>query len=166
MRPLFAATVIVAGTALSGCASTPDPLVGTYPGPEPTAAEKADIGSAVRWGGRLLAVQPQRDRTCFEVLSRPLNDIARPVESNAKPGRRFLACRDGFADPASYPADADVTVVGEISGFETRPIGDYDYRYPVIRLGNVHVWPERQTVDPDPLPPPRWWYDPYWRYYR
>ncbi len=102
--------------------------------------------------------------TCFEILARELDDVARPVESSTRPGRRFLACRDGFADPASYPADSDITVVGEITDFETRPIGDYDYRYPVLRLDAAHVWPERRTVDPSPLPPPRWWYDPYWRY--
>ena len=164
MRRLRAITALVLGAALSGCASTPDELRGDYTGPEPAKATDEDIGINVRWGGRLLEVQPRRERTCFEILARELDDIARPLESSSPPGRRFLACRDGFDDPASYPADSDITVVGEINGFETRPIGDYDYRYPVIRPEAVHVWPERRTVDPSPLPPPRWWYDPYWRY--
>lgn len=164
MRRLRAMTALVLGAALSGCASTPDELRGGYTGPEPAEATDDDIGTAVRWGGRLLAVQPQRDRTCFEILARQLDDAARPIESSSRPGRRFLACRDGFDDPAAWPADSDITVVGEISGFETRPIGDYDYRYPVLRLDAAHLWPERRTVDPSPMPPPRWWYDPYWRY--
>jgi outer membrane lipoprotein len=165
MRSAHTLAVVILGAALTGCASTPEALRGGYNGPAPAEAGEEDIGAAVRWGGRLLEVQPQRDRTCFEILARELDDIARPVESSTRPGRRFLACRDGFADPASYPADSDITVVGEISGFETRPIGEYDYRYPVLSLEAAHVWPERRTVDPSPLPPPRWWYDPYWYYY-
>lgn len=165
MRRLRAITALVLSAALSGCAGTPEELRGGYGGPAPAGATEDDIGTAVRWGGRLLEVQPQRDRTCFEILSRELNDVARPAESSTRSGRRFLACRDGFADPASWPADSDITVVGEISGFETRPIGEYDYRYPVLRLDAAHIWPERRTVDPAPMPPPRWWYDPYWHYF-
>lgn len=166
MRSLHAITVLVLGTALVGCASTPEELRGGYTGPAPARASEEDIGTAVRWGGRLLEVQPQRDRTCFEILARELDDVARPVANGTQPGRRFLACRDGFDDPAAWPADSDITVVGDISGFETRPIGAYDYRYPVLKLDAAHLWPEPQTVDPRPLPPPRWWYDPYWHYYR
>lgn len=166
MRKLCAITTLVLGTALAGCASTPDELRGDYTGPAPAQASEEDLGTAVRWGGRLLEVQPQRDRTCFEILARELDARARPVEKRAQPGRRFLACREGFDDPASWPADSDITVIGGISAFETRPIGEYEYRYPVLQLNAAHLWPERQTVDPSPLPAPRWWYDPYWRYYR
>ena len=165
MRPLRTLTALVLGAALAGCASTPDELRGGYTGPAPAAATGDDVGTAVRWGGRLLEVQPGRDRTCFEILSRELDDIARPDENGTRSGRRFLACRAGFADPAAWPAGSDITVVGEISGFETRPIGEYDYRYPVVQLGAAHVWPERRTADRTAPPARRWYYNPYWRYY-
>lgn len=158
--------LLAAALALGACAGIPDKLAGDYPGPHPDAAGPDDVGSEVRWGGRLLGVTPEAERSCFEILSRPLTDSARPGREDGRPGRRFLACRSGFADPAAYPADADITVVGTLSGFETRAIGEYDYRYPVVRLGAAHVWPERRELDPDPLPPPRWWYhDRYWRGY-
>ncbi len=148
--------------ALAGCAAMPDELAGDYGGPAPSGATDADIGAPVRWGGRLLAVIPQAERSCFEILSRPLTEIARPVAEGRRSGRRFLACRAEFADPAAYPVDGEVTVVGELTGFETRPVGEYDYRYPVVRLDAIHAWPERRELDPDPLAPPSWWY--YHRY--
>lgn len=160
-------TILLAALALllAGCASTPESLRGGFTDLQPANAGQADIGDRVRWGGRLLEVRPRSDRTCFEILSRGLDDIARPVDSSNRPGRRFLACRDGFDDPAAYPEDADITVIGELTGFEVRTIGEYDYRYPVLRLEAAHVWPQRRVADPAPMPPPRWWYDPYWRYY-
>lgn len=163
------ALIFTAALALGACASIPEDLAGDYPGPAPDAASPEDVGSDVRWGGRLLGITPEADRSCFEILSRPLTDYARPVREDTQWGRRFLACRSGFVDPAAYPVDSDITVVGTISGFETRPVGEYDYRYPVVRLRAAHVWPKRSELDPDPLPPPRWWYDdrywygyPYW----
>ena len=129
--------LLVAAALLGGCASTPEGLRGEYPGPSsPARAEPEDIGTEVRWGGRLLAVEPQRGRTCFEILSRELNDIARPRTDDGRgPGYRFLACRKGFIDPAGFEDDADITVAGRLTGFETRSIGEYDYRFPVVEYG-------------------------------
>lgn len=143
---------------LAGCASTPEALQGTFRALDPAAAAEGDIGSNVRWGGTLLEVRPEKQRTCFEILSRPLSDTGRP-RADASSGRRFIACRDGFVDPAAFPAERLVTVAGELTGFHTRPIGDYDYRFPVVTARAIHLWPE--PVQRDPYPPP-WWYDPYY----
>lgn len=153
--------------AAGGCASTPDPLRGEF---EPLAAADAgedDIGTEVRWGGRLLGVTPERERTCFEILAKPLNRIARPHGDDPS-SRRFLACRDGFVEPAGFPEDRLITVVGELSGFETRPVGDYDYRYPVVAVRGIYLWSE--PVEPayyDPYPYPYYhpfgYHDPFFR---
>ena len=156
---------LLGAALLGGCASMPEGLRGDYPGPAtPVRAEPEDIGTAVRWGGRLLEVQPQQERTCFEILSRPLNDVGRPIDKGVGAGHRFLACRRGFVDPAGYSKNADITVVGRLADFETRSIGDYEYRYPVVRFDAAHIWEPRPELDRRPVYPPPWWYDPYWRF--
>lgn len=150
----------VAGGAvlLGGCASTPESLQGEFSSLEPTTATTADTGERVRWGGRLLEVRPEREQTCFEILSQPLGSNARP-DTSAGAGRRFLACRDGFADPAAYPAERSVTVTGVLSGFTTRAIGEYEYRFPRVEAESIHLWPEPRQYESYPMP---WWHDPYY----
>lgn len=142
---------IVAGVlALAGCASAPEPLRGEFTDIEPASADTRDVDEPVRWGGQLLAIHPMRDRTCFEVLSRSLDRGAKPLRQSA-PGRRFLACQPEFIDPAAWIRDRLITVTGTLSGFETRPIGEHDYEFPVIELDHFHVWteyPEYLLYDP------------------
>lgn len=154
------ATVLLAAL-LGACASTPEALRGTFRPLDPAAATEGDIGAAVRWGGTLLEVRPEQQRTCFEILSRPLSDTGRP-DADAAPERRFLACREGFSDPAAFPAERLVTVAGDLTEFRTRPIGEYDYRFPVVAARAIHLWPE--PVEREAYPPPPWWYDPYYPY--
>jgi outer membrane lipoprotein len=63
---------------------------------------------------------------------------ARPVA--ALP--RFHRCVFGFYDPAVYAADRDLTVVGRLVPPVKREIGEYRYRYPVVRADAVYLWPE------------------------
>lgn len=158
------AVLATVALTLGGCASTPETLQGEFADLAPADAGESDIGATVRWGGQLLAVEPEPERTCFEVLSRPLNKAARPQNETPGTGRRFLACSDGFIDPAAYPADRDVTLVGELTGFETRAIGGYDYDYPVLALDTVHIWAKRPELDAGAYPH-GWWYGPYPRTY-
>lgn len=159
-RPASAHIALLAVLATS-CASTPPDLRGDFPGPAAAAAGEGDLGGRVRWGGRLLQVRPEAEHTCFEILALELDDHARPDTGDA-PGRRFLACRDGFVDPAAYPAQRLVTVTGTLEEFVTRPIGAYDYRYPVVRIETIHLWP--RPVQPRRYP--YWRYDPWHPYYR
>lgn len=156
----LACTALLAALA-GACASTPPALRGDYPGPAPAAADDADRGARVRWGGRVLEVHPEAERTCLEILSLPLDGRARP-DVGAAPGRRFLACRDGFVEPAAFPRERHVTVTGTLERFVTRAIGGYDYRYPVVRADVLHLWP--RPLEPRPYPP--WAYDPWHPHFR
>lgn len=159
------ALVLTLTALLGGCASTPEALQGEFSALDPATATAADRGTHVRWGGRLLEVRPERDRTCFEILSLPLDDATARPDDDVTPGRRFVACRDGFSDPAAYPEQRLVTVTGTLADFTTRTIGQYDYRYPQVDVRNIHLWPElrrRPDYDRDLMP---WWYDPYPRRY-
>ncbi len=124
MRPSTIAAAFLLTTLTTGCAGPPKALEGEFSALRPEVATESDIGTHVRWGGRLVTVEPERERTCFEILSLPLGSNARP-DGDATPGRRFLACRDGFADPAAYPRERLVTITGELTDFTTREIGEY-----------------------------------------
>ena len=154
--------VILALTAvLAGCAGTPEQLRGDFPPLAPADADTDDIGTEVRWGGRVLSVTPQQDRTCLEILSLRLDRESRPLE-NGDTGRRFLACQQGFLDPAGFPDGRLVTVVGPLTGFETRPVGDYDYRFARLEADTIYLWAQRAPqLYYAPYPG---YYDPFWRH--
>ncbi|HSX62043.1 MAG TPA: Slp family lipoprotein [Tahibacter sp.] len=140
--------------ALAGCATAPKPLQGEFAAAAPDAV--AD-GQKVRWGGEIIRVDNAADRSCFEVLARPLDGSARPLRRDRSDGR-FLACRSGFYDPAVFEPGREITVTGTIAGSELRKVGDYDYRYTRVAADVIYLWNEREAL----AYPSPWFYDPFW----
>jgi outer membrane lipoprotein len=156
--------------ALGGCASNlPEPIR------EPPADDLAlqtvrqdpgkYLGRRVRWGGTIAGVDNRADQTCLEVVGRRLLSSGKPIVQGRSEGR-FLACMNRFLDPLVYSSGRLVTVAGAVAAVETRAVGAYPYRYPVVQARNLHLWepaPERPRYEPDPF-----WYDPFWPwpYYR
>jgi outer membrane lipoprotein len=142
---------LAAACLLAACA-TPAPLKGAYSPITPQEAAATDAtGAMVRWGGRIVSVDPQAQRTCFEMISLDLLDSGRPRSSGDRTGGRFIACRAGFYDPALFERNREVTFTGRVEGYETRKIGEYDYRFPKVDASVVYLWPERQRVERDPM---------------
>ena len=146
---------------LTACASQPQPLEGSFNEitPEQTVSSDA-TGSLVRWGGRIIAVEPRPNRTCFEMMSTRLSDHGRPYWAANDVGSRFIACREGFYDPAIFERNREVTFTGRIDGYEIRNIGGFDYRFPRVAADVVYLWPERElvaTTRPAPWPWWGWW---------
>ena len=138
LLPLIAALLLV------GCATVPEPLKGDYPDVRVSEARDGrGIEQTLRWGGDIISVEPQRDRTCFEVLQRPLDRSARP-RTDAEPSGRFLACRQGFYDPAVFERGREITVIGQLNRLVDREIGDYIYTFPELDTRVVYLWPERR----------------------
>jgi outer membrane lipoprotein len=53
-------------------------------------------------------------------------------------------------------------VLGRIDGFETRKIGQYDYRQPRVAADVIYLWPKAREVDaryPVGRPWPWWGWD-------
>ena len=153
--------IALAALALAGCATVPAPLQGQYTRVSPRDAIASEQrGVPVRWGGRIVSTEPLADRTCFEIVSTGLVATGRPRWAADDTGGRFIACRAGFYDPAIFQADREVTVTGVIDGYESRRIGEYDYRFPRLAADVVYLWPVRERVDVihDPFPGPWWWY--------
>jgi len=147
---------------LAACASQPRPLQGSYSEVTPHAMMQSDgSGTPVRWGGRIVQVEPRADETCFEMISTRLTATGRPYWASDDTNGRFIACRTGFYDPAVFEVNREVTFTGSISGYETRRIGEYDYRFPRIAADVVYLWPKRDTVNvitrPEPWPWWGWW---------
>ena len=83
----------VATLALSACATAPKPLQGQFSlvSPRDSVATQ-QVGTPVRWGGRIIETKPGQGETCFQIISRPLNGSGRPntTSSDASDGR-FIA---------------------------------------------------------------------------
>jgi outer membrane lipoprotein len=148
MKPFVTLTSLACLAALlAGCATTPAPLQGTYSAVLPAeAATRGTAGDRVRWGGQVVGVHNDASQSCFEVVGKPLGMDGRPLVRDRSEGR-FIACRGGFYDPAVFTAGREVTVGGTLTGFETRRIDQYDYRYPRVAADVVYLWPARHDVD-------------------
>jgi outer membrane lipoprotein len=58
-----------------------------------------------------------------------------------------------------FQAGREITVVGRIEGFETRKVGEFDYRYARVTADAIYLWSERKDVDVivQPMPYPYRW---------
>lgn len=156
------AVLATATALLAACVSQPQPLQGTFAQISPRDAIATDsTGAMVRWGGRIVDVEPQPNRTCFEMISTRLSNTGRPYWASDDVGGRFIACRTGFYDPALFEKNREVTFSGRVAGYENRRIGQYDYRFPRVEADVVYLWPVRERVNvvtrPAPWPWWGWW---------
>jgi outer membrane lipoprotein len=155
---------IAALLLLAGCASTtPSALRQPLPDNLSLAAVQAEPDRfrdrQVRWGGDIIAVENGQQVSWVEVLARPLERGGRPEKGAAAEGR-FRVRVAAFLDPAEYHTGSAFTVVGRVLGAETRPVGKYPYRYPLVAAEAYYLWPpERPRPRHDPLFDP--WYYPY-----
>lgn len=158
---LLPAVALIATLSLVGCASPPKPLQGTFSQVSPEeAVQREGLGEVVRWGGRIVMVEPGSQNSCFEIVAMPLSVTGRPQAVDRSLGR-FIACRAGFYDPEVFMEGREVTISGRVEGFETRKVGNFDYRYPRVAAEVVYLWPERRDeVIVDPWH--RGWYGPRW----
>lgn len=153
------ALLLLFATWLPGCVSIPEPLQGEYvqrPGPD--MVEAGHVGQHFRWGGTLIEARPGEETTCIELLSRELDSQYRPLAGDDAFGR-FRACHRGFLDPEIFATGREVTVVGTLDGFEDGQVGEFAYRFPVLRTSSVYLWPERIHFDN------LYHRDPFWRYH-
>ncbi|HEX4995533.1 MAG TPA: Slp family lipoprotein [Methylomirabilota bacterium] len=120
-------------------------------------------GARVILGGDILGVQPSPGLTEIELLTRRLRGDDSPERSDRSPGRALLRTPE-FLDPAVYAPGRRITVVGEVTGVEERKIGEVPYRYPVITVERIRLWPKDVVLSPAYYPYP-WGYSPYGPYY-
>lgn len=149
-----------AAILLSGCATTSNhPLRGEFTALTPQdAGSGAYNGTRIRWGGRVVRVEPRNDATCFEMAGTQLSESGRPLWPTHVPWGRFIACRRGFYDPAQFTTERDVTFVGALDGIEERRVEGAVYRFPRVAADVVYLWPQPQLRPARGGPWPWWGY--------
>jgi len=152
-------TLLAASIALASCATVPQPLTGTYDNVTSMTVQQSGGAAHVRWGGEIIKTEPGEQQTCFYLLSRPLDDQARPTyRDNTESQGRFVACRAGFYDPEVFSRGREVTVTGTVHGTVSEKVGEYSYAYPRVDADVVYLWPKRQAYSGYPAG----FYDPFW----
>lgn len=161
--------IVVAATVLNGCVSVPDAIKGASPTPQQDLirvmhAPQLYIGQEARFGGKVLSVENQQEKTRLEIATVPLDSGARPLLNEASRGRIY-ADVNGFLDPVDF-RDHLVTVVGPITGIEEGKVGATPYKFMVMQANGYKRWRIVQQLMM-PLQPPvnSWFWGPYpWHY--
>jgi len=116
-------------------------------------------GKLIVWGGEIIETGNQKDGTTqIEVYQRPLGWRGEPQETTASEGR-FLILADKYLDPYTFQRGRKITVAGEILGEKIKPLGQMDYRYPIVSSKQIYLWPVYYYQ-----PYPYTYYDPWWGY--
>lgn len=92
-------------------------------------------------GGEIIKIDFKEGTTWIEVWQLPLDWRKKPKESDES-GGRFLAISTDFLDPAIFSPGRKITMMGLVSGGKTLFIGEKEYHYPVLKIQEVHLWPE------------------------
>jgi outer membrane lipoprotein len=164
MRKFKLSTGLILVVAFAGgCASKPPAAISKIPADNPSLTSvRLDIdqymGAEVRWGGEISKVENKADQTWVEVVRRKLWGDGKPKTSGKSDGR-FIASFSGFVDPVVYEVGRLLTVVGAIEDKIKRPIGEYDYVFPIVTVEGSYLWKETTVVQYANFPPPWWYYD-------
>ena len=106
------------------------------------------VGRTVMFSGLALQTKRTTDRTEIEILQLPTDGTMTPSDRKARSQGRFLAVQStGFLDPAVIDKEAPVTVVGEVEGSVTRPLGEGNYHYPVLGIKQLIDWNDVKRED-------------------
>ena len=160
---MFRILLLFTTLTLSACATMPHQLAtgGSFADTTPQQAQSGDHeGERVRWGGIIIQTTPHPNQTCFEVMALPLNSNAEPEATDLSLGR-FIACAEGFYEPALYAAGREITFTGSIDGIEKNKIGEYLYDFPRVAADTVYLWPRHREVIYVPHSDPYYW-GPMW----
>jgi outer membrane lipoprotein len=149
---------------LSGCAHIISKDFRTKSDPSLTLTQvrqnpEAFKGKWVVWGGEIIEALNQKDGTTqVEVFQKPLGWRGEPKETPTSEGR-FLILADQYLDPYLFRKGKKITAAGEIQGEKIRPLGEMDYRYPLLLSKQIYLWPEYYY-----RPYPYYFYYPWWGY--
>lgn len=126
-------------------------------------------GETVLLGGVIVDTDMEKNGTLLEIYQTRLDRIGEPIHLDRSQGR-FLAQYNGFLDSEIWRKGRKVTVAGTVEGEKTGKLGNMNYRYPYLRVKEIHLWQERTyTYEPYPWygwrpygPWGPWWWDPFW----
>lgn len=91
-------------------------------------------------GGEVLSAKRLAEGTRLEVLQLPLDDYQRPIVTRTDSQGRFLAVEKAFLDPAMFPPNTLVTIVGEVTERVSGKLDEMDYQFPAVVIRHLYVW--------------------------
>ena len=134
-------TLLLITLTLSGCISIPQVLQGEFSTISPDTAKKKHImDQMIRWSGYIVQTVNKKDKTCFEIVETETYKDLRPKKIIPKNGSRFLACKDGFLEPAAFDKRL-VTITGSLVAYTEQNIGDFSYEYPIVKTDKIPARP-------------------------
>lgn len=147
---------------LGGCAAK-TPINTPVPGsPDVEQARQTGVtGQLVRWGGVVVSMQNLADYSEIEIVDRPLERAGAPKITDKTSGR-FLARSASFIEPEDVEPGRYITVSGVIDSYQQGKVGEYPYRFPVVRINEFKVWPQSLPNYYYPRYYSPYWYDPFW----
>ncbi len=96
-------------------------------------------GAWVMLAGMVVETRNTKEGSSIEVLQKPQDSRGRPLQTDAS-GGRFIILSPEYLDAAVYHAGRLITVVGEAAGKKVQPLGEIEYRYPLVRASSMHLW--------------------------
>jgi outer membrane lipoprotein len=100
---------------------------------------ESSVGKLLMLGGMIVETTNLKEGTRIEVLQKELDGEGRPEMTDAT-GGRFLVLTSQFLDGAVYHRGRMITIVGEVAPSVVLPLGDLEYRYPVLSARSLHLW--------------------------
>ncbi|HEV2327601.1 MAG TPA: Slp family lipoprotein [Verrucomicrobiae bacterium] len=117
-------------------------------------------GAVVIWGGRIINLTNDAHGGTIYIYCLPMPENERPLTGTPSPGR-FIATSAHFLDPEMFPNGSLITVAGQLDGVRTEQLQNFPYPYPVLQIGETHVWP-RESEGYGYYYPYYGYYPPYW----
>jgi outer membrane lipoprotein len=96
-------------------------------------------GKLLMVGGTIVDTRNLKEGTQIEVIQKPLDGEGRPAQTD-ETGGRFLAVTKTFLDAAVFHRGRSITIIGEVAGSKLQPLGEVEYRYPVLTAKDMHLW--------------------------
>jgi outer membrane lipoprotein len=98
-------------------------------------------GKIVIIGGVIIKSTNTKEGTYIEVVQMPLDSTGKPEKRDVSYGR-FLILYEGYLDTAIYSRGREVTVAGEVIGEKTRPLGEIQYSYLLVKSKELYLFEE------------------------
>jgi outer membrane lipoprotein len=129
--------------SLAACSSLP-PAISDAPlydlsYPEAVANGVRFNQAPVRWGGIIVDLVNEQQRSVLQVLAYPLESNGRPLTDDRYFGR-FVITTPEFLDPAIYTKKSKITVAGTLSGTLERTVDHKTLNLPLITQATYHLW--------------------------
>lgn len=162
-RAAFKIALFAGVLALTGCVSIPASIQGSSKNPvvDLSSVQNAPemyIGQEGRFGGKVISVFNEPNKTRLEIAVIPLNKFDAAPELDTASIGRIYAYVNRFLDPADFNGRY-ITVVGKITGEKQGKIGEIAYKYVTLDATGYQRWNIAQSVVLPPAPP--WGYGYY-----